>query len=46
MKFSVQDFFVTPNLLGVQFFTVMEKGLLIVQMIKSTVDVCVKGQDN
>ena len=45
MKFTVQEFFVTPNLFGVQFFTVTEKRLLlIVQMIKSTVkNACVKG---
>ena len=39
--------FVTPNLLGVQFFTVMEKRLFIVQMIKSTNNnVCKRRQDN
>ena len=46
-EFTVQDFFVTPNLLGVQFFKVKEKRLAIVQMIMSNVNyICVKGEDN
>ena len=47
MKFTVQEFLLHHDRLGVLFFTVMEKGLFIVQMIKSTINnVCMRGQDN
>ena len=47
MKFTVQEFLLHHDLLGVLFFKVMEKRLFVVQMIKSTInDVCMRGQDN
>ena len=46
-KFTVQEFLLHHDRLGVLFFTVIEKGLFIVQMIKSTINnVCMRGQDN
>ena len=35
MKHNVQEFLLHHDLLGVQIFHIMEKGLFIVQMIKS-----------
>ena len=47
MKHTVQEFLLHHNLLGVQIFHIMEKGLFIVQMIKSKANnVCMRGQDN
>ena len=47
MKFTVQEFLLHHDRHGVQFFTFMENGLFIVQMVKSTNNnVCKKGQDS
>ena len=47
MKHTVQEFLLHHDVLGVQIFHIMEKGLFIVQMIKSKADnVCMRGQDN
>ena len=47
MKHTVQEFLLHHDLLGVQIFHIMEKGLFIVQMIKSKANnVCMRGQDN
>ena len=47
MKHTVQEFLLHQDLLGVQIFHIMEKGLFIVQMIKSKANnVCMRGQDN
>ena len=47
MKNTVQEFLLHHDLLGVQIFHIMEKGLFIVQMIKSKANnVCMRGQDN
>ena len=47
MKHTVQEFLLHHHLLGVQIFHIMEKGLFIVQMIKSKANnVCMRGQDN
>ena len=47
MKHTVQDFLLHHDLLGVLIFHIMEKGLFIVQMIKSKANnVCMRGQDN
>ena len=47
MKHTVQEFSLHHDLLGVQIFHIMEKGLFIVQMIKSKANnVCMRGQDN
>ena len=46
MKFTVQEFLLHRDLLGVPIFHIMEKRLFIVQMIKSMVNnVCMRGQD-
>ena len=47
MKHTVQKFLLHHDLLGVQIFHIMEKGLFVVQMIKSKANnVCMRGQDN
>ena len=47
MKHTVQEFMLHHDLLGVQIFHIIEKGLFIVQMIKSKANnVCMRGQDN
>ena len=47
VKFTVQEFLLQHDLLGVPIFHIMEKRLFIVQMIKSEVNnVCMRGQDN
>ena len=47
MKHTVQEFLLHHDLLGVQIFHIMEKGLFIVQMIKRKANnVCMRGQDN
>ena len=47
LKHTVQEYLLHHDRHGVLFFTVMEKGLFIVQMIKSTINnVCMRGQDN
>ena len=47
MKHTVQEFLLHHDLLGVQIFHIMEKGLFIVQMINSKANnVCMRGQDN
>ena len=47
MKHTVQEFLLHHDLLDVQIFHIMEKGLFIVQMIKSKANnVCMRGQDN
>ena len=47
MKHTVQEFLLHHDLLGVQIFHIMEKGLFIVQMIKSKANnACLRGQDN
>ena len=47
MKHTVQEFLLHHDLLGVPIFHFMEKGLFIVQMIKSKANnVCMRGQDN
>ena len=47
MKQTVQEFLLHHGLLGVPIFHIMEKGLFIVQMIKSKANnVCMRGQDN
>ena len=47
MKHTVQEFLLHHDLLGVQIFHIIEKGLFIVQMIKSKANnVCMRGQDN
>ena len=47
MKFTVREFLLHHDLLGVPIFHIMEKRLFIVQMIKSKVNnVCIRGQDN
>ena len=47
MKHTVQEFLLHHDLLGVQIFHIMEKGLFIVQMIKGKANnVCMRGQDN
>ena len=47
MKHTVQEFLLHHDLFGVQIFHIMEKGLFIVQMIKSKANnVCMRGQDN
>ena len=47
MKHTVQEFLLHHNLLGVQIFHIIEKGLFIVQIIKSKANnVCMRGQDN
>ena len=47
MKHTVQEFLLHHDLLGVPIFHIMEKGLFIVQMIKSKANnVCMRGQDN
>ena len=46
IKFTVREFLLLHDLLGVPIFHIMEKGLFIVQMIKSKVNnVCMRGQD-
>ena len=47
LKHTVQEYLLHHDRHGVLFFIVMEKGLFIVQMIKSTINnICMRGQDN